>query len=143
METEITRLELLSSLFYAGGEEAGWEAAGCEAADPFGCAEGSGEKLFCFELDKDEALRFEPDREILLGKGAPARELPKGNYLFAQKREILGREAIIGLAAEIQSEGLWQRLLPGKVLYVRYLFEDGRPVTQLFRPYPKSPAGSG
>ena len=136
------RLELLSSLFFPDADETGAENAG-EDADPFNRGEGSGEKLFCFELDEEESLRFEPDRGKLPGRGARARELPKGSYLFAQKKEILGREEIIDLAAEIQSEGLWQRLLPGKLLYLRYLFEDGHHVTQLYRPYREGPAGSG
>ena len=128
------------------------------------------ERLFCFELDEREAGSFEPDKNGLLARlvfgGAAAGcepgwapggdpggtkgaeetqpELPRGKYLFAQKREILSRDDIITMAVEIQQEGLWQRLEPGKTLYLRYLFEDGSFVTQLFRPYLKgqSPAGA-
>ena len=140
METEIIRFNLLSPLCYVPEEN----------PNPFGCREGSGEKLFCFELDEDQYSSFEPDMQKLLkslvfggdavtgegkGDGKTVFQLPGGNYLFAQKREILKKEEIIALAVEIQLEGLWQRLLPGKMLYLRYLFEDGRPVTQLFRPY--------
>jgi len=137
MELEILRLNLLSPLHYVP----------LENPDPFAYREGSGEMLFCFDLDEDERRSFEPDRTKLLKKlifggksagetaGEMLLELPEGNYLFAQKREILSREDIIALAVEIQQEGLWQRLLPGKRLYLRYLFEDNKPVTQLFRPY--------
>jgi len=61
-------------------------------------------------------------------------QIPKGRYLFAQKKEILCKEEIISLAIEIQKEALWQRLKAGRNLYLRYLFEDGSRVTQLFRP---------
>ena len=143
MKVEIIRFHLLSSLYFAPEKD----------PDPFGYREGSGEKLFCFDLDESQCRSIEPDKTKLLGNlvfggeaagavrkettgtGTLCLELPRGNYLFAQKREILSREDIINLAAEIQSEGLWQRLKPGKRLYLRYLFEDGREVTQLFRPY--------
>jgi len=99
----------------------------------------SGEKLFCFELDETQRLSFEPDTDKLLEKTISGEklELPQGDYLFAQQRKILSREEIIALAAEIQQEGLWQRLTPGKKLYLRYLFEDGSFVTQVLRPYTK------
>ena len=109
--------------------------------------EGRGETLFCFELDAEQGQCIEPDSERLLGAlifsgqalnrehgAAPAVELPSGNYLFSQKRAALGREACIALAVEQQKDGLWERLQPENRLYIRYLFEDGKFVTQLFRP---------
>jgi hypothetical protein len=143
MEIEITRLNLRFPLYYT-------ESSG---VDPFDGVY-SGETLFCFELDEAERLNFEPDGQKLFGKplfGGKAaeksagnsteklRELPPGNYLFAQKREILGKEDIVSLAVEIQQEALWQRLEPEKKLYIRRLFEDGSCVTQLFRPYTEPP----
>ena len=138
MEAEIFRLNLHSPLYYVPARE----------NDPFGYREGSGEKLYCFKLDEEHYASFEPDKETFLGNlvfggdaaagketGEIFRQLPQGNYLFAQKRDLLKKEEIIALAVELQLEGLWQRLLPGKMLYLRYLFEDGCPVTQLFRPY--------
>jgi len=132
---------LLSPLFYFP------EAS----PDPFSCREENGEKLYSFEIDETQRLNIEPDAKTLLKKlisggnavrpgraaaaGESRLELPAGDYLFAQEREILGREQITAAAAEIQAEGLWQRLEPGNRLYLRYLFEDGRPVTQLFRPF--------
>ena len=116
---------------------------------PFACGTDAG-ALFCFELDPVQGLSIEPDRERLLGAlifaglNAPGRDepagpetvrLPAGLYLFVQKREALGREACLDLAIAQQKDGLWERLRPANRLYVRYLFEDGKPVTQLFRPY--------
>ena len=138
---EIQRLKLFAPLFYTPDTE----------GDPFFYKEGNGEKLYCFEIDENQRLSIEPDAKTLLKKlvlgGSPVKtdcadkarlELPAGDYLFAQEREILGRDEIIAAVAEIQSEGLWQRLEPGNRLYLRYLFEDGRLVTQLFRPYTQS-----
>jgi hypothetical protein len=61
--------------------------------------------------------------------------LPRGRYLFAQKREALGREAVIDLAIEVQKDGLWERLRLEDHFYLRYLYEEGSAVTQVFRPY--------
>ncbi|MDR1251380.1 MAG: hypothetical protein LBK62_04350 [Treponema sp.] len=103
------------------------------------------EALFCFELDPAQSLSIEPDREHFLGnlvfaarteRHSPGTiQLPAGLYLFEQKREVLGREDCIDLAIEQQKDGLWERLKPSGRLYLRYLFEDGSPVTQLFRSY--------
>ena len=142
MEIEIFTLKLVSPLFYIPSNE----------LDPFDGGQIKNtnidtERLFCFELDEDEAASFEPNREKFPGKlvsgGIAAKsgqdgkafKLPEGDYLFAQKREIPGRKEIISMAVEIQSEGLWRRLVPGKMLYLRYLFEDGSWVTQLLRPF--------
>ena len=136
MEIEIVRLNLLSPLYYIPEKD----------SEPFDYREGDGEMLFYFELDEAQALELEPDKTKFLGKqlfGGKAaetardagEELPQGLYLFAQKREILGRKEILDMAVEIHQEGLWQRLLMGKKLYLRYLFEDGCSVTQLFRPH--------
>jgi len=135
MNIEISRLNLLSALYYAPEK----------GADPFAYREGDGEMLFCFELAQAQAREFEPEKMqfpgtlVFAGKAADGAgghlyEFPRGHYLFAQRRELLHREAIIDMAVEIQQEGLWQRLLFGEKLYLRYLFEDGCSVTQLFRP---------
>jgi len=150
---EILKLNLVKPLYYIPVTD----------NDPFAYpksteyTEESGGKIYCFELDDAERLSFEPNvkkfpgRFIFAGvavKGGEAEaagdlgrsgeallELPSGDYLFFQEREILGRDEIIEAAIEMQLEGLWQRLKPGKRLYLRYLFEDGKAVTQLFRPY--------
>jgi hypothetical protein len=61
-------------------------------------------------------------------------ELSAGTYLFAQVRELPDMEKLIDMIIEVQQEGLWERLSLDDRLYIRYLFEDGQPVTQVFRP---------
>ena len=132
----ILNLNLASPLFYTPDP----------GPDPFNCPE-DGERLFCFELDENQSLSFTPIKEKLIkglifsgkaatetGKGS-FHELPEGNYTFAQEKRLLNREEIIELSVEIQLESLWQRNKPGKQLFLRYLYEDGNWVTQLFRPY--------
>jgi hypothetical protein len=41
------------------------------------------------------------------------------------------------MAIETQKDGLWERLEPDSRLYLRFLTEDGRELTQVFRPYRK------
>ena len=143
MEPEILRLHLASSLYCIPLEEPGPFDFPAETDSDSG-----EEKVFCFELDVVQRTVFEPDKNKLLGNvvfggsstgaGEKKTGIPKGDYLFAQKRKILNKDEIISLAAEIQQEGLWQRLVPGEKLYLRYLYEDGSRVTQLFRPYEES-----
>ena len=144
VKTEIFHLNLLAPLHYTPEE----------GLAPFGYREDNGETLFCFELDKNQAGEFEPDKakfpgnlvfsgraigedngELHQEERQRLIELPRGSYLFAQKREILSLQNIIDMAVAIQQEGLWQRLFLEEKLYLRYLFEDGCSVTQLFRPY--------
>ncbi|MDR0314195.1 MAG: hypothetical protein LBI14_11445 [Treponema sp.] len=141
MKPEIVCLNLLQPLLYCADLEADpWEA------------KNDGEKLFCFELEPLLAQEFQPDKKKFPGalvfagssnsetqakavQDALIAELPRGNYLFAQAREALSRSEIIDLAIEVQNEGLWQRLDLGFRYYLRFLFEDGSVVTQIFRPY--------
>jgi hypothetical protein len=118
------------------------------------------EFLFAFTLDPVKARSIEPDRGQFPGQllfrgiseppgvpgqpaypGLPAREdqagrvmLPRGIYLFAQVRELLDRENFIDMAIEVQKDGLWERYTPDSRLYLRYLYEETSPVTQIFRP---------
>ena len=144
MAIEIVRLKLQAPLFYVA----------VNGLLPFDNKEIKGEKLFCFELDLAQYSNFEPEKEkffeklVFAGepvdklnfqqsvKQDPAKkflEVPRGNYLFFQKQGILAREELAVIAAEMQMEGLWQRLKPGNNLYLRYLFEDEKWVTQLLR----------
>ncbi|MDR2617483.1 MAG: hypothetical protein LBC62_01315 [Treponema sp.] len=148
MKAEIIRLNLISPLYYT--EKTG--------ADPFAPPNEEGEFIFCFELEPSKALEFEsdpadfPQTPVFSGKAASPGEgagsasagpagregkpaLPAGRYLFSQVRDVAGRQEIAEMAAEIQQEGLWQRLKPGTRIYLRRLFEDDKGVTQLFRPY--------
>ncbi|MDR0290735.1 MAG: hypothetical protein LBI06_07355 [Treponema sp.] len=114
--------------------------------DPFSCNQlindGAPELLFCYELDKDQSQRIDPQEDCFLGqlvfsgRGGPGNfQLSAGLYLFAQQRSALSRDECIALAIEQQKDGLWERLRLGDRLYIRRLFEDGSPVTQIFRPY--------
>jgi hypothetical protein len=136
-EPGLIRLELCSPLVYASKPE----------LKPFSCDDfPSGEQLFCFELDAQQGRNIEPDRERFLGQlvfaglgpidnlSGEKAILPSGLYLFSQKRQALGREACINMAIEQQKDGLWERFVPAGLLYIRYLFEDAGPVTQIFRP---------
>ena len=62
--------------------------------------------------------------------------LPEGSYLFVQCRKDvpLDRDQWLDMAIEQQKDGLWERHKPLNLLYVRFLFEDGAFVTQVFRP---------
>jgi hypothetical protein len=102
------------------------------------------ELLFCFELEREQAGRIDPQEDHFLGElvfsgkgtsGPDTVRLPAGLYLFAQQRGALNREECIAMAIEQQKDGLWERLHLKNLLYIRRLFEDGNPVTQIFRPY--------
>ena len=141
METDIFRLNLISPVYVMPVD-------GLEPfANPAECFDNNNscvDRIFCFELNEAERLAFEPDQNKLLGKlifggvsgpGELKLQIPGGNYLFAQKKEVLNKDQIADLAVEIQMEALWQRLEPGEKLYLRYLFEDNSWVTQLYRPW--------
>jgi hypothetical protein len=156
-ESTAVKLELAAPLYYVRASLAPFAWA-CKTEAP------QTEQLFCFQLDSAQCRSIEPDADKLLGSllfagqnfsgaGAPQNEtsqkkmthneaeateaaiqLPAGKYLFVQRREALNREACLALAVEQQKDGLWERFALADKLYVRYLFEDGKPVTQLFRP---------
>jgi hypothetical protein len=133
MKFEILRLNLAGPLSFTPHE----------GSDPFNLSDGKllgpggGEYLFCFKLESSESLKFEPDPAGLLGPLMNAEDpiLPAGQYMFSQIRRLLSKDEILEMAVEIQKEALWQRLIPEPRLYLRYLYEDGRGVTQVFRPY--------
>jgi len=112
------------------------------------------EILLCYELNPAQSRSIEPNRELLLGSLVFAGrktndfchfqegtvELPSGNYLFTQSRGVqissLNADEWLDMALEQQKDGLWERYKPGNRLFVRFLYEDGSPVTQLFRTLP-------
>ncbi|MDR2629401.1 MAG: hypothetical protein LBC60_00600 [Spirochaetaceae bacterium] len=140
----IHTLDLRAPLFYTPWED----------ASPFAYNPSDGELLFCFDLDPAQYRRFEPEEPylgplIFKGKATPPFpagvdwfQLPRGTYLFAQMREILTRDQWIAMAMDLQQEGLWRRLQPESRLYLRYLYEDGQAVTQVWRPFTGSDSGS-
>lgn len=127
---------------------------------PFEYNPARGEALFLFALVPPQDRSFDPRREALLGPpvaGGLAAEdagegktpydalfLPAGVYLFAQVRELLTQEAFITLAVDLQREALRQGLNPDSRIYLRYVIEEGGPVTQGFRPLiPEGEAKTG
>jgi len=141
-ESPLIRLDLRAPLEYE-------EAPGLV---PFDCppvTEAAPELLFCFELDREQAGRIDPEADRFLGElvfsgkgdGKQGKiQLPAGLYVFTQQRRTegsraLNREECVSMAIEQQKDGMWERLRLENRLYIRYLFEDGSPVTQLFRPY--------
>jgi len=105
------------------------------------------EILLCYSLNPQQSQSIEPNQEDLLEKLIFAGQkvenktsnqtvcLPQGKYLFAQHRsaQVLSQAQWLDMAIEQQKDGLWERNKLGDLLYVRYLFEDGARVTQVFR----------
>jgi len=135
-EPQLLHLNLRTSLEYT-------EAPLVPFARIFPTDDETVEYIFCFELDQGQAIRIDPDPSAFPGKlvfsgkrsdGQGKLQLPEGLYAFVQKRKELNQEECIAMAIEQQKDGLWERLRLGNRLYIRYLFEDGSPVTQFFRP---------
>jgi len=136
--TLLTLLNLCTPLQYVRIESQGTPSA-------------EGETLLCYEINPVQGGSIEPDRDRFLGKllfagektaetpgGGAEKEivsLPKGDYLFMQCRSgaVLTPDEWLDLAIEQQKDGLWERNKPGNLLYIRFLFEDGAFVTQVFR----------
>jgi hypothetical protein len=132
--------------------------------EPFLYTPEEGELIFAWTIPVAEAFSIEPisdrflERFFFAGRAVPKPvelsaqtgggetafntnagdgdllELSQGMYFFSQIREILDREASLGLAIEVQKEALWQRFIPEPRFYLRRLFEDEKGVTQIFRP---------
>jgi hypothetical protein len=112
------------------------------------------EFLLIYELNPLQSRSIEPEKASLLGQllfigrkytsgellahdtNAEKAVLPSGNYLFLQCRAnaALGREEWLDMVIEQQKDGLWERKKLESKLYVRFLFEDGQFVTQVYRP---------
>ena len=145
-ETPLVHMDLRAPLEYTDTPELVPFATPLCGAPPAGTA--GEEWLFCFELNPEQAGRIDPAADCFLGdlvfsgRGSDHHPDQQGNvrldaglYLFTQQRQTLDRGECIALAIEQQKDGLWERLRLGNRLYIRCLFEDGSPVTQLFRPY--------
>jgi len=111
--------------------------------------------LFCFVLNPTEACKIDPAPDCYLdsmaasgslphslghsfakqGSTEDVLELPAGLYAAAQIRCFMQNKVELTEAAiELQKEALWTRNKMENTLYVRRLFEDDSPVTQLLRP---------
>ena len=135
----LMHLDLRTPLFYS-------KSSMTDAGVPSSIPEND-EFLLCFALNPAQSRTIEPVREQLLGDllfmGGKTGDstadqsvtLPSGEYLFMQSRGIsaMTRDEWLDLAIEQQKDGLWERYQPGDLLYIRFLFEDGAVVTQLFR----------
>jgi hypothetical protein len=114
-------------------------------------ARESNEFLLLYELDRVQSQSIEPVKELFLGKLASIGKktvnlnvpetdrivLPAGDYAFTQRRSnsvTLKQEEWLDMAIEQQKDALWGRYKLKNQLYVRYLYEDGLFVIQLFRP---------
>jgi hypothetical protein len=134
----IVRLDLRAPLLYTETPEL--NAFNCPSSDAL-------EFIFCFELDQEQAQSIEPQPEKFLGQqilsgkndqnlnsGPKNMELPAGLYLFTQRRGLTSRKECITMAIEQQKDGLWEKIKLENRLFLRFLYEDNSPVTQLFRP---------
>ena len=102
------------------------------------------EFILCYQLNPAQNSSIEPDREQFLGNlvfiGQKTScitdvNMPAGQYLFVQYRnkQHLSQNQWLDAAIEQQKDGLWERNKLENLLYVRFLYEDGKNVTQIFR----------
>jgi len=149
-KTQLMILDLRAPLFYIKADNIPVNSINKELV------EENEEVLLCYMLNLQESRSIEPnnekflDKPAFIGKKAPylaqnasnsnVITLPAKKYLFSQYRaaEPLNREEWLNAAIEQQKDGLWERNKPENTLYIRYLYEDGMFVTQLFRPLAES-----
>ncbi|MCL1927886.1 MAG: hypothetical protein FWG07_03715 [Treponema sp.] len=98
------------------------------------------EKLFCYILNPEEAISIDPHPEnYFSGNVEDATVLKVSEYYVTQvKKGNLENIDLIDIAIELQKEALWNRCKLECKLYLRKLFEDNSPVTQLWRPIIKT-----
>ncbi|MDR2394902.1 MAG: hypothetical protein LBD93_12230 [Treponema sp.] len=136
----ILQLDLCAPLIYCKDE----------ALSPFAHTNLAEDTLFCFDITPEQHLSIEPEEAQYLGElrfagtlaphpetltEPPIIELPQGTYMFAQVLKLLDRAGCIWMAMEVQKEGLWRRFTLERQFYLRYLVEEERTLTQVFRPY--------
>jgi len=143
-KTPLLNLDLRSALIYEKIDKI--DKTEVSAAD----TPKTAEYLQCYELNPVLSRSIQPQRAQFLGKlifcGVKTAEkpknevsLPQGSYLFTQQRTagaqiaFLEQDEWLDMAIEQQKDGLWERNKLGNLLYVRFLYEDGASVTQLFR----------
>jgi hypothetical protein len=143
-EFQIVKLHLRSPLYYVQADDLKYPMFTADA----------GECLFGFEIEAGQYRNIEPEAAVFIGNGGapffrgrlsplpPAScsllpticSLETGLYLFMQCREAVDWEGILTMALEIQKEGLWEGFTLDRKLFLRYVFEDGAMVTQVWRP---------
>jgi len=138
--TQLIRLDLRAPINYI--------KTGKKKPDLHSIAPENGEFFLCYNINPLQSRKIEPEREHLLGSllfyGEKSKKkingqevsLPQGAYLFMQQRsdQPLSQDQWLDMAIEQQKDGLWERNKLKDLLYVRYLYEDGAFVTQVFRP---------
>lgn len=108
--------------------------------------------LLFFNMDPKECCSILPEKSSLLGSlvftgsrrhtetasvtDIETLTIPQGEYIFMQCRDsaVLNKEDWLDMAIELQKDGLWERNKLNNELYIRFLYEDGLFVTQIFRP---------
>ncbi|MCL1815610.1 MAG: hypothetical protein FWG27_07335 [Treponema sp.] len=87
-------------------------------------------------MNTHEAAKIDPQPDRYLdSRPKTTAELYPGEYFFTQiRRELKEDSELLEIAMELQKEGLWRRFKLENKFYVRSLFEDGSPVSQLWRP---------
>jgi hypothetical protein len=146
-EYRIIHLHLMAPLYYTGEDGLDYRTPRDGTAD----RAASGEYLFAFEIDPGQYRSIEPEEASFIGEPffrgrvSPVRSgeqspdgmfftLEAGQYLFMQSREPVDREGILDMALELQKEGLWEGFALDRRLFLRYVFEEGCMVSQLWRP---------
>jgi hypothetical protein len=149
-ESRIVKLHLQSPIYYIPDNDLNYRFFSREMV-PTDTAAVSREYLFGFEIAPGEYLNIEPEAGAFLGEpffrgytgptpsgdqcpAAALFTLEAGQYLFMQSQEAMDWEGILDMALEIQKEGLWEGFALDRRLFLRYVFEDGSMVTQVWRP---------
>jgi hypothetical protein len=132
----VTHLELYRPLTYVKDN----------SLDPFAIEsvnEVAGELLFVFGLDAERVKKggggndyftrlLEAGYELYDGEIHDEIAMPRGNYYFTQERALLKKDAIINMAGAIEEFAVNDGHKLETKLYLRYVYEDGSAVTQLF-----------
>jgi hypothetical protein len=100
--------------------------------DPLNIAKVEQQMIFCFSIGKDGSWELCEDAPS--GDDLQESVLPAGDYLFSQERALLTRDTILRMGRAIENDGAYQRNAMADKIYLRYCYEDGSDVTQLFRP---------
>jgi hypothetical protein len=137
MAHHVTHLELYRPLTYVKDN----------SLEPFAIEsvkEVDGELLFVFGLDAERVKDgggneyftrlLEAGFELYDGDIHDEITMPRGKYYFTQERALLKKDAVAAMAGAVEEfAGSDGRKLENK-FYLRYVYEDGSAVTQLFWP---------
>ena len=94
------------------------------------------ENLLCYTINPSQANIIDPSSEHYLHSDTiPVTELLEGDYFITQlRKEHVDTKELLELAIVLQKEALWNRYKLQNKLFLRQFYEDGFPVTQLWRP---------